>query len=791
MKNLILPIIASAAFFALQANAGLVAHFPMDLTNGQIKEAVSGNSFDVQGNFAPENVAGASGQALRFDGYSTFVDASLGNIIPDGTTKMTFSIWTAIETYPIIQIDQNTTEKTAIASCLDETAKTGFGFFIGFDGKWSFKTYIGGWALEVAVSTPLPTYQWNNVVAVVDCDNRSVTVYNNGEVAGSSRCSGSVKFEGGSFILGRSTTDNSYGPFVLNSFNGVIDEVKVWDEAIDQATIQSWTAEHPADLSIPSSRYADALLRPRFHGMPATAWTNESHGMVYADGRYHVFFQKNADGPYMARLHWGHISSKNLYDWQEEKIALAPGESYDMKGCWSGCVFTDDVLTGGKPNIIYTAVDYAKAVIAQATPDDDGLLNWTKSAGNPIINGRPDGLSDDFRDPYFFRDGDNAYIIVGSSKNGIGTTTLHRYNSANSTWSNDGTTFFSGTSASADGTFWEMPNITPMGDGKWIFTTTPLNTSTGVHTLYWTGTINSDGTFAPSSTVGKNVELISKDGYGLLSPTIYQHDGKTIMLGIVPDKLSSEKNYELGWAHCYSLPREWSLNSNGELVQKPYSGLAEMRSSTAYERNNFELNGSESLSPVNGREAELLGVFTVGNNPFGFKIFKNGSADATITYNPSTGMLTVDFSRINRWANDTNSYNGVYSCSLPEFQTAGSEFKLNVFIDHSVVDIFINDRWATSIRVFPTDTDANGIEVFSDGAVDVKQVNAWTLSKSAQSGISNVVADRPSAEGPVSIYDLSGHLLRRALSSANATEGLTPGIYILASATRTTKLLVK
>jgi beta-fructofuranosidase len=203
------------------------------------------------------------------------------------------------------------------------------------------------------------------------------------------------------------------------------------------------------------------------------------------------------------------------------------------------------------------------------------------------------------------------------------------------------------------------------------------------------------------------------------------------------------------------------------------------------------LNGSESLSPVNGREAELLGVFTVGNNPFGLKIFKNGSADATITYNPSTGMLTADFSRLNRWANDTNSYNGVYSCSLPEFQTAGSELKLNVFIDHSVVDIFINDRWATSIRVFPTDTDANGIEVFSDGAVDVKQVNAWTLSKSAQSGISNVVADRPSDEGPVSIYDLSGHILRRALSSANATEGLTPGIYILASATRTTKLLVK
>ena len=125
--------------------------------------------------------------------------------------------------------------------------------------------------------------------------------------------------------------------------------------------------------------------------------------MAYADGRYHLFFQKNANGPYMARLHWGHISSENLYEWREEKIALAPGASYDIKGCWSGCVFSDTQITGGRPNILYTAVDYGRASIAQAMPDGNDLLNWTKSSRNPIIPGRPDGLSDDFRDPYFFR----------------------------------------------------------------------------------------------------------------------------------------------------------------------------------------------------------------------------------------------------------------------------------------------------------------------------------------------------------------------------------------------------
>ena len=152
-------------------------------------------------------------------------------------------------------------------------------------------------------------------------------------------------------------------------------------------------------------------------------------------------------------------------------------------------MFSDTQITGGRPNILYTAVDYGRASIAQAMPDGNDLLNWTKSSRNPIIPGRPDGLSDDFRDPYFFRNGDEAYIIVGSSKNGVGTTTLHRYDVASQSWSNNGDLFFTGNSASQAGTFWEMPNVTPMGEGQWLFTATPLNTSIGVRTLYWTGSI--------------------------------------------------------------------------------------------------------------------------------------------------------------------------------------------------------------------------------------------------------------------------------------------------------------
>ncbi len=391
-------------------------------------------------------------------------------------------------------------------------------------------------------------------------------------------------------------------------------------------------------------------------------------------------------------------------------------------------------------------------------------------------------MSDDFRDPYFFRNGDNAYIIVGSSRGGIGTTTLHRYDATTGNWSNNGDLFFSGTSAAQDGTFWEMPNITPMPDGRWLFTATPLGTSQGVRTLYWTGSIAADGKFVPAAGSEKPtlVEMNSRHGFGLLSPTIYVRDGKTVALGIVPDKLPSATNWNLGWAHCYSLPREWSLDADGTLIQKPWESLTGLRTATTFSRTDLEINGTIDLSPVKGRAAELCGTFTVGTTPFGFNIFKNGSAKGSITYNPASAELIVDFSSLTRLINDGGVYDGVYRCTLPKRPARGSDLKINVFVDHSIVDIFVNDSWATSIRVFPTDSNADGIEAFANAVVKVKELKAWILDpKSSSSGVDDIIIDNDNADSSVDVYNLSGVRLRTNVNRPDATAGLPAGFYIV------------
>lgn len=780
MKQKLLTAIA--LMLALAANTSAqtpVAHFDMSLNaNGTVTESASQQSYNVVSQLPACTATGLDGDALRFDGYSNYVVASLP-VSTFSTTALTMSVTLAAETYPMMRVEdaEPTPTYTAICSNLDESAKKGLALELSSQGDVRLRFGSAtGFLMTVAGDKKLPLGQWAVLTAVLDKAKNAATLYLNGEQIGTGRMSrADIAHSTTSFFIGKDAAELKSGPFLINTFCGLIDDIAVYNEVTTPAAPEVAAGQRP-DFNYPLSRYGIgentqlSLWRPLFHAMPSGSWTNETHGMTYSDGRYHVFFQKNANGPYMAHLHWGHISSENLYDWREEPIAIAPGEAYDIKGCWSGCVYEG---TDGTPNILYTAVDNARAVIAHATPTDASLLDWQKQG--VIINGRPSGLSDDFRDPYYFTANGEQYVIVGTSKNGVGACTLHKLQ--NGQWTNNGKIFFQGGNRNQHGTFWEMPNVTPLSDGRYLFTCTPLNTGAGVRTLCWIGTIGSDGTFTPDATGVQYLELggISRDGYGLLSPTIYQKDGKTLLLGIVPDKLPTQTNYEMGWAHNYSLPRELSVDANGQLVQKPYSGLAAMRTETAFSQT-LSLQGTQSLAPVSGRQLEIRGEFTVATGEFGFHFLKSGSQQATLSYDADRGTITLDLTALQRQSNDGGSYNGIYTATLPEKPKAGEKLTLHLFLDGSIADIFVSDRWAFSVRLFPTDATATEAEAFATAQTEAT-LSAWTLdAKKESTGIEAYSQPLPEGKGAhAAVYDLCG---RKIVNCKSVNRQLPKGVYI-------------
>lgn len=777
MRQKSIPFL-TAALLAMPAlsRAEKILNIPMDARpDGSMSVESAEGSLLLQGNFAPENKPGVRGNALRFDGYTSFASGEIST--PASLPAMSATLWVAPQTYPIVAHDRDTNDKILLAGTIDDTAHTGWGFLLGRNGNYSFEFYSGGWKVSLEASDRILPYRWSGLAATIDGATRTATLYHDGKKVAEAKCMNTIDTSASTLRLGKGEANVYEGPFLINTFNGCLDDLSVYDHVLSEEERAAFATDLTPDLSVSSSRFAHDRMRPRFHGMPGANWTNECHGLTYSDSRWHIFFQKNANGPYMSRLHWGHISSPDLCNWTEEKIAIFPDASYDTKGCWSGYVFTDPQLTGDRPAAIYTAVDYARAVIAKADPLDNSLIDWEKKG--VIINGRPNGLSDDFRDPCFFSNGEKKFIMVGTSKNGLGATTLHRYNPTSGNWSNDGDICFSARSAT-EGKFWEMPTLNKIGD-KWLFTATPLGCASGTRVLYWTGTLSDDGKFQPdaASASARQVEMISRDGYGLLSPSIYQADGKTIALGIVPDKLPGAENARLGWAHCYSLPREWSLDEKGNLLQRPYSGLEAMRSADSFLKTDFTTNADNiSLGEINGRHAELIAeISTADSTTVGFNILKDASGSVTVSYNTSTGELLVDMTTLNRIINDNGVYTGLYKAMLPTTEV-GAELKLNLFIDGSIMDIFVNDRWATSIRVFPYSEEADGIEFFATAPCKVKRVQGWRLED--RSGVSGITSDSGSR---TSVYTLDGILIRENVAPEEAATGLPSGIYIIGGRT--------
>lgn len=738
MKKIISATLAASA--VALANAAVVANFPMDVSSGSVSETVGNRRFSIEGNIGAMSIPSPSGTAWRTDGYTSFINAQVGNIV-DGN-QMTAKIAFAIDTNSIISADNfDANNRWAnVVDCIDEGQRSGFAFMLGRTGKFAFRTYVGGTEVILQGDELLDLWQWHELAGVVD--GNKVRLYLNGRLVKEQTVGGSgVKVRDHRLLIGRDPYNNDTWALArTGDFNGAIDYITVSNDA----AVPSYNSTY-ADLNLPADRYAKDNLRAKFHGQPGMNWTNETHGLFYnaEDGKYHVFFQRTGSAPVMSHAHWGHIVSDNLYDWCDEKPAIWPTESFDLRGCWSGCVFADQQISGGKPAILYTGVGYGggESYSAMAICEDTKNMRKWKKQSNYIA--RYDNTQ---RDTYFFRtDANNAYFVIGDDGY------LRQYKWNGNGWSDHGSfyNFRDGESG-----FTEMPNISKLPNGKWLMTFTPWS-SDGVVCTYRIGDIDSNGKFC-NFTSREKFDFFARDGFGLMSPTIgTAKDGSLLALGIVADKMPTEWNISHGYAHLYSLPRTLYTDAQGRLCQKPFANHTAMRGNVSYKLDKAtELNGTLAVNPVRGRQAEVCATFTVSDSPFGIRFLENGNGKGgVITYYPGSHEIKLDVSAI------VGGDYGVKDASftLPVYPQKGEEFKMHLFIDHSIADLFVNDRYAASFRVFPDNMEHDLIQVFSNGKTTLTGLEAYMVKDGHCNGQAitppePVVPEVPESSGKVAIY---------------------------------------
>lgn len=138
-------------------------------------------------------------------------------------------------------------------------------------------------------------------------------------------------------------------------------------------------------------------LRPQLHYSCRRGIFNDVNGLVYYQGRYHLYYQHNPYGVSFgyavdgAQRNWGHASSTDLVHWQELPEAIYPHAYGDY--VWSGSAAIDWANTGGfktGTNDVIVASFNSIARSECIAYSNDGGLNFTDSASNPAVvnNGR-------------------------------------------------------------------------------------------------------------------------------------------------------------------------------------------------------------------------------------------------------------------------------------------------------------------------------------------------------------------------------------------------------------------
>ena len=208
--------------------------------------------------------------------------------------------------------------------------------------------------------------------------------------------------------------------------------------------------------------------RPAVHFTARQGFTNDPHGIVHVDGKYHMFFQYNpADVRWSEHCHWGHATSADLLTWDELDIALKPEDG--EIGCWSGSVALD---TSG-PTILYTRIahdDWGRGAVALARPTS-GMLDWRRDAAGNVIDGPPDDRPYvAFRDPQVRRDGSHWRAVLGAGIVGVGGCALQYSSTDLRSWTLDGVLAerrHDHTDPVWTGKVWECPQLLQI-DGRWV-----------------------------------------------------------------------------------------------------------------------------------------------------------------------------------------------------------------------------------------------------------------------------------------------------------------------------------
>jgi beta-fructofuranosidase len=345
----------------------------------------------------------------------------------------------------------------------------------------------------------------------------------------------------------------------------------------------------------------------------------------------------------------------------------------------------------------------------------DDLQTFTKPPVNRLNILPPKGEKlEGFRDPCVWQEKDGWYMLIGSGFAGKGGAAL-LYRSTNFLdW--DFLDPLLETSDDRLGTMWECPNFFPMGDRHVLI----VSAAPKGYAHYFTGQYK-DHYLMP----GRD-GVVDYGGY-LYAPQVFKdsHD-RFILFGWVWEGLSKEARLAAGWAGVQSLPRELFLSPEGMLCNRPVSEVAQLRGES-FSLKELQLPAN-SVYPLSfgGECLEIDVIFSIDAGICGvYLACSDDDREKTIVgYDLNDRSVFID---CNQSSMSPDVQRGVHKAQLvlPTHET----LRLHIFLDRSVIEIFVNDRLSMTSRIYPTLESSHRVRLFSKGiGVTVKSLDIWRMN---------------------------------------------------------------
>ena len=440
--------------------------------------------------------------------------------------------------------------------------------------------------------------------------------------------------------------------------------------------------------------------RPRYHLLPPAGWLNDPNGPLFWEGKYHLFYQfspeVNPPGPKL----WAHAVSGDLVHWEHEPVALSPtAGGPDAEGCWSGSAAVD----GDTPVLVYTGVFPEVQCLATS---EDGMRTWQKHPRNSVVAGPPEGLEvTGFRDPCVWREGGEWLMIVGSGLRGVGGTAL-LYRSADLVAWEYLHPLCVGVAAET-GEMWECPDFFPLGD-RHVLAAAPYGTP-----LYMIGGYQ-DRRFQAH----RRGELDASPLF-YAPKTMRDGQGRRLMWGWIMEDRPGKEAAEAGWSGVMSLPRVLELDPTGALTMRPAPELEGLRG-RGVRWEGVRLGAGQSLALGQGRQLEVAleaapGAeldLTLAASPGGEEGTVLAWRDGCLSLERGGGRLPV----------------GQAPRTLSVARPAEEGLRLRVFLDGSVLEVFLNERACLTGRLYPARADSQRALLTARGReVRVRRAEVWEM----------------------------------------------------------------